>query len=194
MGMERIDLGVCRGHWFAGDPHRVAVLLPGAGYVPAAPLLWFAREILQAQGWTVLDVWDEWDRSVDPHQWVTERFEAAFERVGEVSTRVVVAKSLSTLAIPAALDLDLAGIWLTPLLDEEGLRSALLSPKSKTLLIGGTADPTWDSEFVGGLPNVEVLEIEGGDHLMQHRGEPGESIQTLQVVTDRIGRFTDQLV
>ena len=44
------DLGVCAGRWYSGDPDRVAIVLPGAGYLPFAPLLWFAREAAQARG------------------------------------------------------------------------------------------------------------------------------------------------
>lgn len=192
--MERVDLGVCRGHWFAGDPNKVAVLLPGAFYVPAAPLLWFARETLQAEGWSVLDVWDEWDRSVDGHQWVAERFQAAFEHVGSPPIRLVVAKSLTTLALPTAIDQGLPGVWLTPLLDEEDLRYALTSSKPPTLLVGGTADPTWDSEFVRSVPDVEFLEVDGANHTLQEQGNPKRSLEALQEVSDRIGEFAGRLV
>lgn len=191
--MERVDLGVCRGYWFAGDPDRVAAILPGAFYLPAAPLLWFTRETLQAHGWSVLDVWDEWDRSVDAHQWVAERFDAALRYIGMASTRLVVAKSLSTLALPAAIDERLPGVWLTPLLDEDSLRSALVLSTPPTLLIGGMADSTWDSRFVEALSEVDVVEIDGVDHLLQRPGNPRESIRVLQLVTDRIGRFVAQL-
>lgn len=193
--MQRVDLGVCRGHWFAGDPQKVAVLLPGASYVPAAPLLWFARETLQAQGWSVLQVWDEWDRLVEGPQWVSERFDAAFEYVGEgVSTALVVAKSLSTFALPTALDRDLPGVWLTPLLDEEDLRAALLRvPKPPTLLIGGAADPTWDGEFATSISDVEIFEVDGADHLLQQPGDPRQSLQALQAVSDHIGQFAGGL-
>jgi hypothetical protein len=37
--MEDVDLGVCRGRSYAGDPDRVVVILPGA-LLPVAPLLW----------------------------------------------------------------------------------------------------------------------------------------------------------
>jgi hypothetical protein len=68
---ERIDLGVCRGRIWPGDPGRFVVTLPGASYPPAAPLLWFAGEVAQRSGWSVLEVWDELrddgDWAADPH-------------------------------------------------------------------------------------------------------------------------------
>ena len=79
---KTVDPGICEGIFFDGDPDRVAIVPPGAGYGQAAPLLWFARETLQADGWSVLQVWDRWDRSVDGHQWVSERLESALNEVG----------------------------------------------------------------------------------------------------------------
>ena len=191
--MEDVDLGVCGGQLFPGDPDEVAVLLPGARYVPAAPLLWFAREVLQAKGWTVLQVWDEWDRSVDADQWVADRLEAALSHVGDPRIRLLVAKSLTTLALPAAVDRGLPGVWLTPLLNQEDVRSALAGSTVPTLIVGGTGDASWDSEFVADLSNIEVLEIDGADHGLQHPGDPTRSIETLRIITDRIRQFVGQL-
>lgn len=187
--MESVDLGVCGGQLFPGDPDRIGVLLPGARYVPAAPLLWFAREALQAQGWTVLQVWDEWDRSVDAHQWVADRFEAALTAVDETATRLVVAKSLTTLALPRAVELKLPGVWLTPLLNQDDVREALEASTAPTLAVGGTGDPTWDPELVAEVANIEVAEIDGADHALQYPGDPARSIEALRVVTQRIGEF-----
>ena len=191
--MREVDLGISRGQLFAGDPERTAVLLPGAGYGAAAPLLWFAREALQADGWTVLQVWDEWDRTEDARGWVSDRYDAAIKFVGTVPTRLIVAKSLTTLAIPASADQGLPGVWLTPLLDEAEVRSTLEASTIPTLLIGGTADPTWDTELVHMLETAEALEIEGADHSLQFPGDPRSSIDALMVITDRIRGFAEKL-
>jgi hypothetical protein len=59
------------------------VIRIGSGYFPVFAMCLrrrcsgFAREALQAEGWTVLQGWDEGDRSVDAHRWVAERVEAA---------------------------------------------------------------------------------------------------------------------
>lgn len=190
--MEDVQLGPCGGQLFTGDPDRVAVLLPGAGYVPAAPLLWFARETLQAEGWTVLQVWDRWDGLGDSRQWVSARFEAALAYVGS-SVRLVVAKSITSLALPAAADLALSGVWLTPLLNQPDVRAGLEASEVLNLAIGGSADPTWDSGFVAGLSNLEVLEIDGADHSLQHHGDPVTSLDALRVVVERIRQFAGRL-
>lgn len=71
-----------------------------------------------------------------------------------------------------------------------GLRgAAVVSSRSPTLVVEGTADPTWDSEFVCDLASVEGLEIEDADHMLQHPRDLKRSIDVLLVVTDHIGRF-----
>lgn len=191
--MEDVELGVCNGQLFPGDRDRAALLLPGARYLPAAPLLWFTREVLKAQGWTVLQVWDEWDRSVEADQWVADRFRAGVDHLGFQARQLVVAKSLTTLALPAAVEMALPGIWLTPLLGDEAVRSALGEIAAPTLVVGGTGDPTWDSRFVAELSTVEVVEVEGADHALQHSADPLKSIETLKIVTGRVGEFVEQL-
>lgn len=190
--MREIDLGVCRGQVFEGDPDRVGVLLPGAHYVPAAPLLWFTREALVAEGWTVVQVWDEWNRDVDADRWVAERFQAALDHTRGIA-RLVVAKSITTLAIPAAAERSLPGIWLTPLLQSPEIRQGLQRTAVPTLLVGGTGDSTWDSAFASGLQGVDVLEFEGADHALQHAGEPARSIGTLATLTERVREYAAAL-
>jgi pimeloyl-ACP methyl ester carboxylesterase len=106
---------------------------------------------------------------------------------------LLVAKSLTTLALPRALELGLPGIWLTPVLNREEVRSSLEVIELPTLAIGGTADPLWDSGFAAQLANVEVVEIAGADHGLQHEGDPNKSIETLRLVTERIGSFISGL-
>ena len=150
--------------------------------------------MLQANGWTVLQVWDEYDRSVEPGRWATDRFDAGMSFLGEESMRLVVAKSLTSLAIPVVVERALPGVWFTPLLDEEEVRSALANSAGTGLVIGGTDDPTWDSEFVSQLTGVEVLEIDGADHLLQQQGDPARSIENLKIVIDRVEEFVDRLI
>ena len=191
--MEDVDLGPCRGQLFRGDPERVAVLLPGARYLPLAPLLWFAREAAQAHGWSVLQVWDEFDRTQDPDRWVTDRLEAALAHVGQVRDRLVIAKSLTSLALPATAAAEIPGVWFTPLLKREVVRTALEAVRVPTLVVGATADPTWDADLVANLENVEVVEIDGSNHSLVHATDPARSIDYLRTVTQRVGSFIERL-
>lgn len=190
--MEDVDLGVCRAQLFPGDGDRAALLLPGARCVPAAPLLWFAREVLQANDWTVLQVWDEWDRSEDPMGWVSDRVDAGLKHLDHGSP-LLVAKSLTTLALPIAVENALPGVWLTPLMNRDEVRAALSEVSEPTLLIGGTGDHYWDAQFAASLSGVEVCELEDADHRLQYSNDPPRSIDALKVVISRISEFIDQL-
>lgn len=69
--------------------------------------------------------------------------------------------SISSLAMPTAVERSLPGVWLTPLLNNEDVRQALQTSTAPTLAVGGTGDPTWDSEFVPELQNIKVVAIDG---------------------------------
>ena len=190
--MEDVDLGVCKGRWYAGDPGRVAVILPGARYLPFAPLLWFAREVATGSGWSVLDVWDEYlDRSVDPWRWVEDRAEAALARAGDARV-VLVTKSLTSRAVGVAAERHLPGIWLTPLLHNDAVAAGFSSLQAPALLVGGTADESWD----GGVARAaghEVLELEGADHALQIPGDPLASVDSLRRAVHAMQEFIEGL-
>lgn len=190
--MEDVDLGVCKGRWYAGNPDRVVVVLPGARYLPFAPLLWFAREVALARGWSVLEVWDEYlDRSIDPWQWVSERAEAALARAGDAET-MLVTKSISSRAVTIAAERGLPGIWMTPLLHDEQIATGFEQLSAPALLVGGTADESWDGELAR-LAGHEVLELEGANHALQLDGDPLGSVDALRRVIDRMDVFVRAL-
>ena len=184
--MEDVDLGVCKGRWYPGDPARVAVVLPGARYVPFAPLLWFAREVAASRGWSVLEVWDEYlDRSDDPWRWAEDRAEAALSRVGDARV-VLVTKSLTSHAVRVAARRNLSGIWLTPLLHNHEIAAGFAALQPPALLIGGTADESWD---MSAASRHEVLELEGADHALQIPGDPMASVAALGRIVERMDEF-----
>jgi hypothetical protein len=186
--MEGVDLGVCKGRWYAGDPNRVVVTLPGARYLPFAPLLWFAREVATSRGWSVLDVWDEYlDRSVDPWRWVFERAEAALARAGDAQT-VLVTKSITSRAVTIASEKGLPGIWLTPLLHNKDIAAGYEQLSAPALLVGGTADESWDGELARRAGH-DVLELEGANHSLQIDGDPLASVDALRQVVERMDAF-----
>lgn len=190
--MEDIDLGVCKGRWYAGDPDRVVVILPGAQYLPFAPLLWFAREVASSKGWSVLDVWDEYlDRSEDPWRWVEERAEAALARAGDARV-VLVTKSITSRAVRIAAERSLPGIWLTPLLHNDEIAAGFSALQAPALLVGGTADESWDGAGARRSEH-EVLELDGADHSLQIPGHPLASVDALRRVVARIDEFIEEL-
>jgi pimeloyl-ACP methyl ester carboxylesterase len=190
--VREIDLGPCKARIFEGSGEGWAVVLPGARYSPDAPLLWFARETALASGRSVLAVYDTWRRDGDPLAWVEERTGAALEHIGPAEL-VVVGKSITSLAARIAAQRGLAGVWLTPLIRTDGspvtdaVVDGLRAATGPTLLVGGSADPTWDGELARSLG--EVLEIRDADHLLQISGDPHRSLEALRVVTQRLKEF-----
>ena len=124
MGFQSIDLGMCRGCLWEGDPRSVVIGLPGALTV-GAPGLIFSLQAIVRQGWSAIQVIDEYhDRSVDPTSWVEERAGAAITRAAGADRILVVAKSLSTRAAGLVADGGYPAVWLTPLLDDPTRRVA----------------------------------------------------------------------
>jgi len=190
-----VDLGVCRGMAFDAGADRWVILLPGAGYTVTAPLLWFARETALAGGWNVLAVSDTFNGTDDPLGWVEERAEAAIRYVDGPIPPLLIAKSLTSLAAPLAARLGLSAVWLTPLINASGtsvsqlVLDGLAAASAPCLLVGGTADPTWDAAIARSVPSAEVLEISDADHRLQIPGDVAGSLDALDRVVSAVATF-----
>jgi hypothetical protein len=167
-----------RGYEWEADPARTAIVLPGA-ILGGTPSCYYAALTLHQASWRVVQVWDELDRSRDRAAWARERAEAALAYAG--GARLIVAKSASTLATGVAAEHDLPGIWLTPLLAERPCVEGLLARTAPALLVGGTADETWDGALARGLAD-DVVELDGADHALAR-------IRDLQPLVDAIAAF-----
>ena len=190
-----VDLGVCRGKAFDIGADRWVILLPGAGYAVTAPLLWFAREAALAGGWNVLAVSDTFNGTDDPLRRAEERAEAAIRHVDGASPPLLIAKSLTSLAAPLAARLGLSAVWLTPLINAAGtsvsqlVTDGLAAASAPCLLVGGSADPTWDTAIARSVPRAEVLEIGGADHRLQIPGDVAGSVDALHRVVSAVATF-----
>jgi hypothetical protein len=161
--IEPVDLGICGGYEYAGDPERTAIVLPGA-WLAGMPVHAYAIEGLISVGWRAVLVWDEFlDRSQDPLQWVRARVDAAVEYARDAKRFIVVGKSLSTRAAGAAADRGWPAVWLTPLLNDAEVVAMIRRRTAPALLIGGTADQSWDGGLARELSD-DVLELDGADH------------------------------
>ncbi len=172
---------------YEGDPHRVASLLPGRGYTPNYPLLHFTRRILTDRGWTVRELW--WSRGMA--MTVPEALVEANAFVREVDTpglHLVVGKSLGALAAPAAGGRGVGAVWLAPLLREDHVRAAVDRTLEPTLLVGGSADPTWSKE-IASATRCQVHEVRGGDHALEIPGSVRDSLKALESVMRRVEDF-----
>lgn len=151
----RVDLGVCPAYDYAGDG-PTAIVLPGR-MLAGMPAVWFAFDPLLQQGWRVLLLWWEYlDESQSAWEFVRERAEAALEHTGGAD--LLIGKSLGTFGAP----IDIAAIWLTPLLTQRPVVDALRARTAPSLFVGGPNDPAWDAAIARELG--EVVEIPGADH------------------------------
>ncbi len=173
----------------------MAVVLPGLNYSIDRPALHFAYEILAAKGWSVLRVrWSAPDDAASDEEqrsWVQAIAQQMIDRASG-QERLMVTKSLGSLAAPVALENGLPGVWLTPLLHETLVVDALTASTQPSLLVGGTADSTWDVEKAK-LTGKTVLEVPGANHLLSLSDDPLGSVDVLRTVTASIWRFVSDL-
>jgi len=144
---------------------RVAVILPGAGYTAQAPLLYWSAELLVERGWHVQAV--EWQITAEVRErsaaFAVEAVERAFADAPPADHRLVLAKSFGTFALPWALANDVPGVWLTPVLVDAGIRTALAQAGDRHLAVGGDRDIAWHpvDEVV---TKARLVTVPGADH------------------------------
>ncbi|MGO2930922.1 hypothetical protein [Microbacterium sp. KRD172] len=164
---------------------RSALLLPGVNYTAQAPLLYWSTAVLLSAGWHIrIADWEEGDRAhATPQDLIEHVFELnAAEGAGTLD--LVVAKSLGTLALPRCIDENIAGVWLTPLLNRSEVAAALLTADRRHLAVGGTNDRHWIPEAVQGTA-AELVSVEGADHALLH-DDWRESMRTSNDIAERI--------
>jgi hypothetical protein len=173
-----------------GDPSRCVVLLPGIRYFSQAPLLWFAREAAQADGWSAVELDERAPGDQEPFEWMRAQAERALQAASGAELVVVVGKSLGSAAAPMVSG---PAVWLTPLLNRPEIAEAIGSATAPALLVGSRADPTWSEGTVPENEALEVLELDGLDHSLQVSRDPLVSLDVLRDVTARVGAFLARL-
>jgi pimeloyl-ACP methyl ester carboxylesterase len=186
-----------------------AVVLPGAGHsqnrlggTPARPDLHFTRALLQQVGLAVLEVWWDADRAPagDVRRWVSE---SALAAVGEARrrhpVRVLVGRSMGTGGLAALLAesdyADMPTVWLAPLVRTEWIRVALATARGPCLVVGGTADESFDVEFVRSIESARthVVLLDGAHHGLAV-DDPVESLRLLEKMLESIHAFLEEHV
>jgi hypothetical protein len=190
--VRRIDLGPCAGLLHENDPDRCVVVLPGMQYTTQAPLLWFAREVAAARGWSALEVLDSLPDGADRTGWARDRARRALDAAGADDV-LVVGKSLASAAAGIVADRVLPAVWLTPLLDQARIVDDLSRAARPALLIGGSADESWVPDALADSGLLQVVQLDGLDHSLQRPGDPGGSLDALRAVAGRIDRFLGEL-
>ncbi|WP_185994491.1 alpha/beta hydrolase [Nocardioides campestrisoli] len=153
----------------------LALVLPGRGYPPAAPLLHFARQALVQHDFAARAVaWasDPTTPSEDEaDSWVRRHVEEAVAQEGGAEPALLVGKSLGTRAASYAAERGVPAIWLTPLLTVPEVADAIAANPARQLVVGGLVDELWDAEVAERLlrGGCDVLEIPDADHSMGTR-------------------------
>jgi hypothetical protein len=192
MQIERVDLGPCTGYVYPGDANRAAIVLPGA-MLGGMPVNMFVIYVLLQRGWSVVQVWDEWNGEDDRVEWAHTRAEAALAATPNAESRLLVAKSMTTLVTDLAARRRIPALWLTPLLHDERCVSGLRQRSAPALLVGGTADELWDGARAREL-SEDVLELPDADHGFCPPGlDPIGILENQRTIVEGVGAFVDRL-
>ncbi len=99
---------------------------------------------------------------------------------------------MGAFAAGLAADRGLPGIWLTPILSDSQLPADLRRATAPFLLIGSTADPSWDSEVAYSFDQT-CYEAHNADHSMETVDDPVNSADILRHVTAAMDAFVSEL-
>lgn len=197
-GMPHVEICRWLGTREGADPQRRLLVLPGMNFPISMPLLFMPSVALADAGWTVWHA--QWDLSDIAHDddglWAAVNTAASdlatAAGASDGGTTVVMAKSVGTLGCRWVAQAGLPAVWLTPLVRKDGVIEYLGSASAPTLLIGGSADRSWDraaAEGVGG----QILEIPGADHAL-YSSEWRSYLGTLEQVTDTVLDFAGNAI
>jgi hypothetical protein len=189
--------------WSDGmPPVRVAFLIPGHGYSAERPLLHFAGAVFLRHGWTTQQVW--WPErppqreGQDLRLWFVQLRSFVHAHMSqllsvEAAPKIaLVGKSMGAFAAALAADRGLPSIWLTPVLRDSEVPNDLRRNTAPFLLVGATADPSWDTDLARGLGRP-CYEAENADHGMETGDDPVNSAEILRRTTIAMDDFVARL-
>lgn len=195
MTAARLADGVRLRRWPGPVPNKPAglcLVVPGRDYPATMPLLFWPATALVEDGWAVAVL--EWGTPPTDPAALEALAEAALSRTlagaplkqADVPL-LLVAKSLGTRLAPWAGRHEVAGVWLTPLLDDVRVRRAIETYPAPGLVVGGTDDPHWDGgpALTPVAADVQVWDVPGANHSLQVPSWRA-SVRTQCEVTDRV--------
>ena len=200
-GRDMAEVTGIRQWWRGGERHPssrggapTALVLPGMGYSAEYPLLFWASTALVQAHWNVFVVdWDTSDLDLpadidEGRDFVERAFERACDALDAPAPDLLIGKSLGALAATPALESGSAVVALTPVLAGPAPAHYPVCDTGRVLAVGGTADALWDAARARRL-GWEVLEVEGGDHSLQVRGDWRTSLRVVDTVTSAVADF-----
>ena len=165
---------------YEAGAERAAVILPGnashgyrLGGSPARPDLSFTRALLIEHGYDVVEVWWKGDERPEADDaWYRDNALAAVAAAGEGRVRLVVGRSMGTIALSLLLR-ELGGLtsmWIAPLTYLAPVREALLWWPGPKLVVAGEADSAFEP-----VEGVATVLVPGGDHALTAGGAPASA-------------------
>mgnify|MGYP001493480839 CR=1 FL=1 len=187
--------------------HKLAILLPGAGYHIRMPIFYYLTSLFLEKGYDVLHInynfsGDEYEKLSNAafFQCVKKDVLAAFEKVvpGSLYQEFTVAgKSLGTLAMTGLFtekkEMENArAIWLTPLLHNEAVFEHMIDTGRKSLAVMGTDDFGFREERwtqIKQKPNFDTWLIDQADHSLDIKSDALSSIEALKTAIEHMKQF-----
>jgi hypothetical protein len=152
----------------------------------------YTSDVAERRGATIhRHYWNEGPpSSVDDEiaEWVARQILPVADRVG--GAPLLIGKSLGTYAASIAAERSLPAIWLTPLLYDPIVVAALEQATAPALLVGGTADQSWDGDLARRL-SPHVFEVDGANHGLYVPGPLVESVAVLGRVVVAVEEFLE---
>jgi hypothetical protein len=168
-----------------------AVVIPGRQFGPGAPLPMYTGDLAEQRGATVhRHEWTSTPPEPAPMDWVREQVTPLIDELG--GRPLLIGKSLGTYASGLAAERDLPAVWVTPLLTHPPVLDELGRATAPFLLVGGTADPSWDGD-AGRRLTPHVFEVPGADHGLYVPGPLTASIAVLATVVGAMAEFLDEI-
>jgi predicted alpha/beta-hydrolase family hydrolase len=192
------------------DSNKLAVMFPGLGYTCHMPLLYYATEILLGYEYDVLQLNTDYTRRdyqfssrEERASWILTDSQAAVHcglAQREYTSLILIGKSIGTMAMAGIIninvDLTIATIWLTPLLNQPYLVNAALCFKGPALFIGGTGDQTYLLDVLNRIEeknNARILIVDGADHSLEIKDDIPRSLNILDKSLHTIIQFLNDL-
>ncbi|MBG0564102.1 alpha/beta hydrolase [Actinoplanes aureus] len=171
-----------------------AVVIPGRMFGPGAPLTMYAGDVAERLGAQVhRHSWSEQPPTMfDPklEDWVAGEVSPLLDTLG--GRPLLIAKSLGTNAAVLAAERSMPAVWLTPLLHAPWVTTALRRAKAPFLLVGGTADESWNGKLARDLSRY-VLEVDEADHGLYVPGPLTDSIAVLGLMVVAVREFLESI-
>jgi hypothetical protein len=180
----------------------LVLLIPGHAYSAERPLLHFAGAVFAHHGWSTREI--RWPAPPPAREgdelpvWFARQRTFVHAHLGQVlesetNPRIaLVGKSMGAWAAGLAADRGLPAIWLTPILRDTDLAADLRRSPAPFLLVGGTADPSWDPSIARDLGRP-FHEAENADHGLETADDPVNSAEILRRVTIAMDAFVSTL-